>query len=84
MLSVYLPNSWSNTALFVRVNSVKNFTALYGGAGTYGNLYGEEMISTLAIGGFMYKGKLAKGIRCYYHCCLCVFAVYQVLHRVFI
>ncbi len=57
-----LPNSWSNTALFVRVNSVKNFTALYGGAGTYGNLYGEEMISTLAIGGFMYKGKLAKSL----------------------
>jgi hypothetical protein len=57
-----LPKSWSNTALFVRVNSVKNFTALYGGAGTYGNLYGEEMISTLAIGGFMYKGKLAKAL----------------------
>ena len=57
-----LPKSWSNTALFVRVNSVKNFTALYGAAGTYGNLYGEEMISTLAIGGFMYKGKLAKAL----------------------
>lgn len=55
-----LPKSWSNTALFVRVNSVKNITALYGAAGTYGNLYGEQMISTLAIGGFMYKGKLAK------------------------
>ncbi len=57
-----LPRSWSNTALAVRVNSVKNFTALYGGAGTYGKLYGEEMISTLAIGGFMYKGKLAKAL----------------------
>lgn len=57
-----LPKSWSNTALAVRVNSVKNFTALYGAAGTYGNLYGEEMISTLAIGGFMYKGKLAKAV----------------------
>ena len=57
-----LPKSWSNTALFVRVNSVKNFTALYGGAGTYGNMYGEEMISTLAIGGFMYKGNLTKSI----------------------
>ena len=57
-----LPKSWSNTALFVRVNSVKNFTALYGGAGTYGKLYGEEMISILAIGGFMYKGKLAKAL----------------------
>ena len=57
-----LPKSWSNTALFVRVNSVKNFTALYGGAGTYGNLYGEQMISTLAIGGFMYKGKIARAL----------------------
>ena len=57
-----LPRSWSNTALAVRVNSVKNFTALYGAAGTYGKLYGEEMISTLAIGGFMYKGKLAKAL----------------------
>jgi len=57
-----LPKSWSNTALAVRVNSVKNFTALYGAAGTYGKLYGEEMISTLAIGGFMYKGKLAKAL----------------------
>ena len=57
-----LPKSWSNTALFVRVNSVKNFTALYGAAGTYGKLFGEEMISTIAIGGFMYKGKLTKNI----------------------
>jgi hypothetical protein len=57
-----LPKAWSNTALFVRVNSIKNFTALYGGAGTYGKMYGEEMISTLAIGGFMYKGNLTKSI----------------------
>jgi hypothetical protein len=57
-----MPNAISNTALFVRVNSVKNFTALYGGAGTYGKLYGETMISTIAIGGFMYKGKLTKHI----------------------
>ena len=57
-----MPKSISNTLLFVRVNSVKNFTALYGGAGTYGKLYGEEMISTIAIAGFMYKGKLTKSI----------------------
>jgi len=56
------PQSWSSTGLFVRVNSVKNFTGLYGAAGTYGNLYGEPMISTLAIGGFMYKGKLLKSL----------------------
>lgn len=57
-----MPKAYSNTALFVRVNSVKNFTALYGVAGTYGKLYGERMISTIAIGGFMYKGKLTKHI----------------------
>ena len=57
-----MPNALSNTLLFVRVNSVKNFTALYGGAGTYGKLYGEEMISTIIIGGFMYKGSLGKAI----------------------
>jgi len=57
-----MPKSISNTLLFVRVNSVKNFTALYGAAGTYGKLFGEEMISTIAIGGFMYKGKLTKSI----------------------
>jgi hypothetical protein len=57
-----LPKSWSNTALFVRVNSVKNFTALYGAAGSYGKMFGEEMISTIVIGGFMYKGKVTKSL----------------------
>ena len=57
-----LPKSWSITALLVRVNSVKNFTGLYGVAGTYGNLYGEPMINTLLIGGVMYKGKVVKNI----------------------
>ena len=57
-----MPNALSNTLLFVRVNSIKNFTALYGGAATYGKLYGEEMISTIAIGGFMYKGKISKAL----------------------
>jgi len=55
-----MPDALSNTLLFVRVNSIKNFTALYGGAATYGKLYGEEMISTIAIGGFMYKGSIFK------------------------
>ena len=57
-----MPNALSSTALFVRVNSLKNFTALYGCAGTYGQLYGEELISTIAIGGFMYKGKVTKAL----------------------
>ena len=55
-----MPDALSNTLLFVRVNSIKNFTALYGGAGTYGKLYGEEMISTIVIGGFIYKGSISK------------------------
>ena len=57
-----MPDALSNTLLFVRVNSIKNFTALYGGAATYGKLYGEEMISTITIGGFMYKGKISKAL----------------------
>jgi hypothetical protein len=57
-----MPDALSNTLLFVRVNSIKNFTALYGGAATYGKLYGEEMISTIVIGGFMYKGKVTKAL----------------------
>ena len=58
----FLPKSTTGNALFVRVNSIKSFTALYGVAGTYGQLYGEELISTIAIAGFMYKGKLTKAI----------------------
>ena len=57
-----MPGTISNTLLFVRVNSLKNFTALYGGAATYGRMYKEELISTMAVGGFMYKGKLTKKI----------------------
>jgi hypothetical protein len=57
-----LPGTWSNTAMFVRVNSLKKFTALYGGAATYGIMFDEPLINTLAIGGFMYKGKLTKAL----------------------
>jgi len=57
-----MPGTISNTLLFVRVNSLKKFTALYGGAATYGRMYKEELISTIAVGGFMYKGKLTKKI----------------------
>jgi len=57
-----MPGTISNTLLFVRVNSLKKFTALYGGAATYGRMYNEELISTIAVGGFMYKGKLTKKI----------------------
>ena len=57
-----LPQSTTGSGLLIRVNSLKNFTALYGVSGTYGQLYGEELISTIAIAGFMYKGKLGKAI----------------------
>ena len=57
-----LPGAWSSTALFIRVNSIKSFTALYGIAGSYGIMHEEPLISTLVIGGFMYKGKLTKKI----------------------
>jgi len=57
-----MPKSYNGSMLFVRVNSLKNFTALYGAAASYGQLFQEEIISTLLIGGFMYKGQLTKHI----------------------
>jgi len=57
-----MPQSTTGNALFVRVNSLKNFTALYGVAGTYGQMFGEELISTIAIIGCMYKGKIGKSL----------------------
>ena len=56
----FSPGSFSNTSMFIRVNSLKKFTAIYGAAGSYGRLYKEEIISGLLIAGGMYKGKLAK------------------------
>lgn len=57
-----MPKSYTSSALFVRVNSLKNFTALYGAAGSYGRLFEEEIISSMIIGGFMYKGQLSRHI----------------------
>ena len=57
-----LPKSFTSTGMFIRVNSIKNFTGLYGAAGSYGALYEEEIISTMLIGGFMYKGQLTKSL----------------------
>ena len=57
-----MPQSTTGNVLFVRVNSLKNFTALYGMAGTYGEMFGEELISTIASVGCMYKGKIGKSV----------------------
>ena len=57
-----LPSTWSNTVMFVRVNSLTKFTALYGAAATYGIMFDEPLINTLAIGGFMYRGNLTKSV----------------------
>ena len=57
-----LPGTWTSTLLFVRVNSIKKFTALYGAAGSFGYMYQDQLISTLAIAGMMYKGKLTKNL----------------------
>jgi hypothetical protein len=56
------PGSWTNTTMFIRVNSLKRFTAIYGAAGSAGYLYKEPIISTLAVAGFMYKGKIYKNV----------------------
>ena len=56
------PGSWTNTTMFIRVNSLKRFTAIYGAAGSAGYLYSEPIISTLAVAGFMYKGKIYKNV----------------------
>jgi hypothetical protein len=58
----FQPGAWSNTTMFIRVNSLKRFTAIYGAAGSAGVLYKEPIISTLAVAGFMYKGKIYKNI----------------------
>ena len=55
-----MPGSASNTTMFIRVNSLNKLTLIYGAAGSYGRLFGEELATGLAISGFMYKGKLAK------------------------
>ena len=57
-----MPGSITNTSMFIRVNSLKKFTALYGAAASYGKLYREEIITGLGIAGFMYKGKIGKAV----------------------
>jgi hypothetical protein len=58
----FQPGAWSNTTMFIRVNSLKKSTFIFGAAGSAGVLYEEPIISTLGIAGFMYRGKLTKNI----------------------
>jgi hypothetical protein len=58
----FMPGSITNTSMFIRINSLKKFTALYGVAASYGQLYREEIITGLGIAGFMYKGKIGKKV----------------------
>jgi len=55
-----LPNSYSNTLVFIRIDNVKKFTGLYGVGGMYGALNNEPLTSLLTLGGGMYKGQLTK------------------------
>lgn len=57
-----LPNTFSNTLVFIRVDNLKKVTWLYGAAAMYGKMYDEEMFATAAIAGGMYKGKITKKI----------------------
>jgi hypothetical protein len=57
-----LPNSFSNTLVFIRIDNVKKFTGLYGVGGMYGTLNNEPLTSLLTLGGGMYKGQLTKNI----------------------
>jgi hypothetical protein len=57
-----LPNSYSNTLVFIRIDNVKKFTGLYGVGGMYGALNNEPLTSLLTLGGGMYKGQLTKNI----------------------
>lgn len=56
------PGAYSNTTMFIRVNSLQRATFIFGAAGSAGYLYEEPIISTLGIAGFMYKGKLYRKI----------------------
>jgi len=57
-----LPNSFSNTLVYIRIDNVKKLTGLYGVGGMYGTLNKEPLTTLVAIGGGMYKGQLTKNI----------------------
>lgn len=58
----FQPSAWSNTSMFIRINSLKRTTWIFGAAGSAGVLYEEPIFSTLGIVGYMYKGKLFRNV----------------------
>lgn len=57
-----LPNTFTNTLVFIRIDNLKKVTWLYGAAGVYGTMYEQPMTAAVAIGGGMYRGKITKKI----------------------
>lgn len=57
-----LPNTFTNTLVFIRIDNLKKVTWLYGAAGVYGTMYKQPMTAAVAIAGGMYRGKITKKI----------------------
>lgn len=57
-----LPNSVSNTLVYIRIDNVKKFTGLYGTGLMYGEMNNEKLTSVIGIGGGMYKGQITKNV----------------------
>jgi hypothetical protein len=57
-----LPNTFTNTAVYIRIDNVKKFTGLYGAATVFGKMYEEPLLATVLIAGGMYKGKISKKV----------------------
>jgi hypothetical protein len=57
-----LPNTFTNTLVFIRIDNLKKVTWLYGAAGVYGTMYKQPMTAAVTIAGGMYRGKITKKI----------------------
>jgi hypothetical protein len=57
-----LPNTFTNTLVFIRIDNLKKVTWLYGAAGVYGTMYKQPMTAAVTIVGGMYRGKITKKI----------------------
>lgn len=57
-----LPNTFTNTLVYMRIDNMKKFTGLYGVATVFGKMHEEPLIATVLIAGGMYRGKLTKKI----------------------